>query len=281
MDPLLSETTTVVLYIFSIIFGTVVGSFLNVCIYRFPREESIVFPSSHCPVCKYPVGARHNIPVISFLLLGGKCRNCGSRISYIYPVVEILSGLLTFMLVLIYGIQFKTAVYMLVTYSLIVISLIDLRYMIIPNVITIPGIFAGLAVGAIRTDWHSMLGELSVAGAGDIVYMISRFPVIDSLAGMIFGGGILLSIAYLYKLLRKIEGMGMGDVKLLAMLGTFLGVQGVIFIIFLSSLLGSVSGISLVIYNRGDLKYAIPYGPFISLAAITYMLYDNIFILFR
>lgn len=281
MDPILSDTSILIFYIFSFIFGTVAGSFLNVCIYRMPRGESIVFPSSHCTVCKYPIGARDNIPIIGFLLLRGRCRNCGSRIPYTYPAVEIIAGILTLLLVHNYGLQLKTFLYLAVTYALIVVSVIDLRYMIIPNAVTIPGIIIGLATSAFQTEWGLFFSVITAPGYPDIIYMISRFPFADSLAGAILGGGILLSIALLYKYLRKIEGMGMGDVKLLAMLGSFLGIQGVIFIIFVSSLVGSVSGISLMIYNKGDMKYAIPYGPFISIAAITYMLYDNIFVLFR
>ncbi len=257
------------------------GSFLNVCIYRIPREESIVFPSSHCTVCKYPLGIKDNIPIISFIILRGRCRNCGSGISYTYPAVEIVTGILTLLLVYHYGLELRTFIYLTVTYALIVISVIDIRYMIIPNVITIPGIIIGLAISMFQTDWGLFLSVISKSGFSDIFYMIGRFPFVNSLAGTILGGGILLSIAILYKYLRKIEGMGMGDVKLLAMLGSFLGIQGVVFIIFASSLIGSVSGISLMLYNKGDMKYAIPYGPFISVAAISYMLYDNIFALFR
>lgn len=281
MDQLYSETTTILVYIFSFIFGASVGSFLNVCIYRIPRGESIVYPPSHCTDCNHPVKAVDNIPLISYLFLKGRCRNCGSPISVSYFAVELVTALLTLILVLNYGLQIKTLAYLLVTYSLIVISVIDIRYMIIPNVITIPGIIAGLLFGAVQTDWVSLTGLLSIAGAGDIFYITGRFPIADSLAGTVLGGGILLAIARIYQFLRKIEGMGMGDVKLLAMLGSFLGIQGVVFIIFISSLTGSVFGITLMIYNRGDLKYAIPYGPFISVAAITYMLYDNLFLLLR
>lgn len=281
MYPLLSDTSSLIIYIFSFITGTVVGSFLNVCIYRIPREESIVYPSSHCTVCNTPLSFIHNIPVISFLLQKGRCSFCGSPISYSYLIIELITGILTFLLVFNYGLQLKTFIYFVVTCSLIVISVIDIRYMIIPNVITFPGIIIGLVISAILTNWHQLIYELQTAGVADYLYIIGNIPFPNSFVGTLFGGGILLAIAYIYKFVRKIEGMGMGDVKLLAMLGAFLGLQGVIFIIFLSSLLGSVAGISLMIYNRGDLKYAIPYGPFLSTAAIIFMLYDNIFVLFR
>ena len=251
------------------------------CIYRIPRGESIVSPPSHCPHCKTPLRFYNNIPFLSFILQGGKCSTCGVRISFSYFAVEFLTAMLTLLVFISYGLAVKTLIYLALTYSLIVISAIDIRYMVIPNIITIPGILAGIFINALLTDWSLLRSYLSSAGFSDTFFLIGRFPVLNSLSGVILGGGILLSLAYAYKLIRKTEGMGMGDVKLLAMLGAFLGLQGVVFIVFLSSLIGSITGISLMIYNKGDLKYAIPYGPFLSLAAITFMLYDKIFYIFR
>lgn len=270
-----------VFFIFAFILGAVIGSFLNVCIYRIPRGESIVSPPSHCPHCKTPLRFYNNIPFLSFILQGGKCSTCGVRISFSYFAVEFLTAMLTLLVFISYGLAVKTLIYLALTYSLIVISAIDIRYMVIPNIITIPGILAGIFINALLTDWSLLRSYLSSAGFSDTFFLIGRFPVLNSLSGVILGGGILLSLAYAYKLIRKTEGMGMGDVKLLAMLGAFLGLQGVVFIVFLSSLIGSITGISLMIYNKGDLKYAIPYGPFLSLAAITFMLYDKIFYIFR
>ena len=270
-----------VFFIFTFILGATIGSFLNVCIYRIPRGESIVSPPSHCPHCKTPLRFYNNIPFLSFILQGGKCSTCGVRISFSYFAVEFLTAMLTLLVFISYGLAVKTLIYLALTYSLIVISAIDIRYMVIPNIITIPGILAGIFINALLTDWSLLRSYLSSAGFSDTFFLIGRFPVLNSLSGVILGGGILLSLAYAYKLIRKTEGMGMGDVKLLAMLGAFLGLQGVVFIVFLSSLIGSITGISLMIYNKGDLKYAIPYGPFLSLAAITFMLYDKIFYIFR
>lgn len=276
-----SFLTSSAFFIFAFVFGAIIGSFLNVCIYRIPRGESIISPPSHCPQCKTPLRFYNNIPFLSYLLQGGKCSSCGTRISFSYFAIEFLAAILTLLIFISYGFAEKTLIYLVLTYSLIVISAIDIRYMVIPNIITIPGIFAGLFLNALLTDWSVLRSYLTSSGVSDIFFLIGRFPVLNSITGIILGGGILLSIAYIYKLLRKIEGMGMGDVKLLAMLGAFLGIQGVVFIVFLSSMIGSITGVSLMIYNKGDLKYAIPYGPFLSLAAVAFMLYDNIFYIFR
>lgn len=265
------------IYLTAFIFGSIAGSFLNVCIYRLPRDESVISPASHCPSCKNPVRFYENIPVISYLILRGRCSRCSAPISPLYPVVEILSGLLTVFFIHRYGIEFKTFVYIALTYSLIIVSFIDIKYMIIPNIITLPGIVAGFVYNSIITDWELFNFISTEYGLSGFFYMLNHVPAVDSLTGIITGSGILLLIAFVYKALRNIEGMGMGDVKLLGMLGAFLGIQGVIFIIFVSSLLGSVTGLSLMIYNRGDMKYAIPYGPFLSLAAVIFMFYDQIF----
>ena len=141
------------LYVFTFIFGTVVGSFLNVCIYRLPREESIAFPPSHCPTCGNKIRFYHNIPILGYLILGGKCADCGEGISALYPVVEILSGILLVLTVYIHGLGIETLFYTIFVFSLLVIAFIDLEHMIIPNVISLPGILVGLLFNALITDW--------------------------------------------------------------------------------------------------------------------------------
>ena len=258
-------------YTFVFIFGLLFGSFLNVCIYRLPREESIAFPPSHCTNCSTPIKYYQNIPVISYLFLGGKCGSCGETISAIYPVVEIITAVLVTLLFYKYGITLETFIYVLLTLSLIVISFIDLEHFIIPNVITFPGIAIGLLYNFLITDWGLLFKILPKIDLGNIFYIVPRIPALNSLFGIIVGGGTLLLIAYTYKLIRKREGMGMGDVKLLAMLGAFLGVNGVFFIILVSSLVGSVIGIAIILLQKGNMKLALPYGPFISLAAIIFL----------
>lgn len=253
------------------IFASVIGSFLNVCIYRLPRGKSIVFPPSHCTNCESKIKPYHNIPIFGYLYLKGKCFNCKEKISLQYPFVEIISGVLAVFLYGKYGLGLEFASYLVLCLSLIVITFIDLEFMIIPNVITFPGILIGFLFAALQTDWNIFFEVIPAISGNNFGQIISATPILNSLFGIILGGGILFCIAYVYKLIRKIDGMGMGDVKLLAMLGAFLGPGGVVFIIFVSSLIGTVVGVSLMIYYKGTMKYAIPYGPFLSLAAIAFI----------
>lgn len=262
-----------ILYIFSFILGSVVGSFLNVCIYRLPREESVVTPPSHCTACGSRIRFYQNVPIISYVFLGGKCSECGSRIPTRYPVVEILTGILFLAAFRTFGFTLETLFYLILICSLIVITFIDLEYMIIPNIITIPGIIVGLLYNSLITDWQTsrnLLGDFSFS-LENIFGVLNEVPFLDSVFGIIIGGGVLFLIAFLYVLIRKREGMGMGDVKLLAMIGAFLGWKGVIFVMLVSSLIGTVVGLSVIAYKKGDLKYALPFGPFLSLAAVIYL----------
>jgi len=260
-------------YILSFIFGTVIGSFLNVCIYRLPKEESIVYPGSHCTLCNEPISFYNNIPILSYLFLRGKCSKCNSKISFRYPLVEILTGLLFLATVWSFGLSIETLFYLIFISALIPITFIDLEHMIIPNVITYPGIIVGILYNALKTDWNYSLELINNFSLGmqNFFSLLSEMPILDSIFGVILGGGILLLIAYVYKVVKKRQGMGMGDVKLLAMIGAFFGWEGVLFVIFLGSILGSVIGISIIIAKRGDLKYALPFGPFLSIAAVIYI----------
>lgn len=271
--PVSTVLNDLLLYVATFLFGAVFGSFLNVCIYRIPREESIAFPPSHCTVCGHKIKFYNNIPVLSYLLLGGKCADCKSGISAVYPFVEILSGLLLLLTVYTFGLTIKTLFYAVFIYALLVITFIDLKHMIIPNIISLPGIVAGLAFNALITDWqHSRdVIEGATMSLGSFFGLLNEVPFLDSVFGAVLGGGVLLLIAFLYEVIRKREGMGMGDVKLLAMIGAFIGVQGVVFVIFLSSILGTVVGISVILYKRGDFKYALPFGPFLSVASVIYI----------
>jgi leader peptidase (prepilin peptidase)/N-methyltransferase len=288
----------VLLYIFSFILGSVIGSFLNVCIYRLPRGESIVFPPSHCTSCGSGIKFYNNIPVLSFLILGGKCADCGTRISLRYPAVELLSGLVMAGLFYKFGLSLDTLFYALLVYSLVAVTFIDLSHMIIPNVITIPGMIIGLLFNILSTNWQIIFEQLiksfklltqdqqgliidwqklwELFGLSNLnlevfFQVIDEVPFLGSVFGLIIGGGLLFLIAFLYIAVRKQEGMGMGDVKLLAMIGAFLGWKGVVFVMLVSSLLGTVTGLSIILYKKGNLKYALPFGPFLSLAAVIYV----------
>jgi leader peptidase (prepilin peptidase)/N-methyltransferase len=230
----------------SIIFGAMVGSFLNVCIYRLPKEESIVWPGSHCPHCKSPIKFYDNIPLLSYLLLKGKCRYCNASISIQYPIVEAITALSSFFLFMSFGVSLTFLYYFSFVAALIVITVIDLYHQIIPDVISLPGIGVGLLASLI----------------------IPQITFFNSLIGILLGGGSLFLVATVYQWLFKREGMGGGDVKLLAMIGAFLGWKAVILTILLGSLIGSVVGIIIMILKGKDFKYAIPFGPFLSLGAV-------------
>jgi leader peptidase (prepilin peptidase) / N-methyltransferase len=246
--------------IFAFILGAVVGSFLNVCICRMPNDESIVSPPSHCPKCNYQIRWYDNIPILSYLFLKGRCRGCGERISPQYPLVELINGLLALALFLkfdtglpqdLFGASgFLFLVFFLFCSALVVVTFIDLEHQIIPDAITLPGIVIGFAV-----SFFTPLGWL------------------NSLIGIIAGGGSLLLVASLYELLTKKEGMGGGDVKLLAMMGAFFGWKAILFIVFASSLFGSVIGVALMVAQKKDSKLAIPFGPFLAGAAVLYLFY--------
>ena len=230
----------------AIIFGGLIGSFLNVCISRLPEEESIVFPGSHCPHCEKPIRFYDNIPLISFLVLKGKCRDCKAPISIQYPLVEGITALGSFLLFLRFGPSIAYLVYFAFFSALIVITVIDLYHQIIPDVISLPGIGVGLLASLVlpgTTFWNSLVGAL-------------------------LGGGSLFIVATVYQWLFKREGMGGGDVKLLAMIGAFLGWKAVILTILLSSFIGSVAGILLILVKGKDFKYAIPFGPFLAAGAV-------------
>jgi leader peptidase (prepilin peptidase) / N-methyltransferase len=226
--------------------GAAVGSFLNVCICRIPEGLSIVFPPSRCPHCGHPIRFTDNIPLISYLLLGGKCRDCRERISPRYPLVEVLTAVFAYLLFRRYGLTPAYPVVFLFICTLIVITFIDLDHQIIPHILTLSGIplFAVLAV----------------------LYL--GLTVIDAFLGIMIGAGTLYFVAVYYEALTGREGMGGGDVNLLAMLGAFLGWQSLLFILLVSSLLGAVVGVALILAKGKDLRYAVPFGPFLCAAAV-------------
>jgi len=238
--------------------GAVVGSFLNVCIYRIPEHRSIVFPSSHCPKCRHPIKPWDNIPLVSYLILRGRCRHCEGKISLQYPLVELITAAMALLLFWKFGLSVKFLFSFIFTCSLIVIAFIDLHHQIIPDLITLPGIPLFFLGAVFFMDIH----------------------VREALLGILLGGGILYIIAFVYALLTKREGMGGGDIKLLAMLGAFSGWKSLLFILLLSSSLGALVGITVMIVKGKDMKYAIPFGPFLALAAVAYIFFGGYFMRF-
>jgi len=240
---------------FVFIFGAVVGSFLNVCIFRLPAKTSIIKPLSQCPHCHHPIRFYDNIPIISFIVLRGKCRDCDGKISWRYPLVELITAVLSLLLFLQFGLTLRFLIFFIFTAVLIVITFIDLDHQIIPDVLTLPGIpiFFLLAIFVVKIPW------------------------LEALIGLLIGGGVLFAIAFVYELLTKREGMGGGDVKLLAMIGGFLGWKSLIFILLFSSFSGAIAGITAMIIKKQDMKYAVPFGPFLSAAAIAYLFWGDAF----
>jgi leader peptidase (prepilin peptidase) / N-methyltransferase len=228
------------------LFGLVVGSFLNVCIYRLPRRQSVSWPPSHCPSCRRRLAWFENVPVVAWLLLRGRCRTCGSAISPMYPIVEALTGGIFLAGYLIYGLTPLLGARLLFACAMIVLFAIDLRHQILPNVITLPGIVIGFALSLfLPPGW------------------------LPSLIGIMAGGGILFLIGEAYYRWRGVEGLGMGDVKMLAMIGAFLGWQLMIVTLVLASFAGSLVGIALLASRRGGMQLALPFGTFLACGALT------------
>lgn len=236
--------------LFVFVFGTAVGSFLNVCIYRLPRSLSLIHPRSMCPRCGEGIAFYDNIPILSYLWLRGRCRHCGATISLRYPVVELAAGLFAVALFAREGLALQEGLilYVLVV-MLLVVTFIDIDHQIIPDAITYPGI---------------VIGFLSSFVLENITYK-------ESLLGIAVGGGLLLLVASGYYFLTKKEGMGGGDVKLLAMIGAFLGWKAAIFTIMVGSAIGTVLGIAMAIRTQGGRSLAVPFGPFLSLGALLFI----------
>jgi leader peptidase (prepilin peptidase) / N-methyltransferase len=232
------------------IFGLIWGSFANVVIHRLPKGESVVWPGSRCPQCAKPIAWYDNIPVLSWLLLRGKCRKCHTPIRKRYPAVELLTGILFAVIFWKFQYSWVTVEYLILAWGLVVVSFIDIDLMILPDVFTLPGIVIGL-VGAALNPERSFN---------------------SALIGVLMGGGFLWLIAYLYLLFRKEEGMGGGDIKLLAWIGAVLGWTAIPFVVLASSIIGSVVGLVLATRSEAGLKSVIPFGPYLALAAILYLL---------
>ena len=231
------------------VFGTIVGSFLNVCIYRIPAGLSVVSPRSRCPKCENPIPWYLNIPILSWLLLMGKCANCKNPISVRYPLIEAFNGLLFALVFYYFFMSWATPIFFVFMSMLVVVIFIDLDHQIIPDVISLPGIVLGFAAS----------------------FLLPWLPWYDSLLGIALGAGLLGAVAAGYRLMTGVDGMGMGDVKLLAMIGAFLGWQAVLPVVFIGSVVGTAIGIPFMLLKGGDGKFAIPFGPFLSLGAIVHL----------
>jgi len=222
-------------------FGLVIGSFLNVCIYRIPKGKSIVNPPSTCPACNSQIKPIHNIPVLSYILLRGRCAYCGTKISPIYPSIELLNAIAYVLVAARFGFNVKSALIMGLMSVFVVVTFIDLEHKIIPDGITLPGIAIGLLLGP----------------------LVLKISFIDSLLGVIVGGGLFFLVAVVSR-----GGMGGGDIKLIAMMGGFIGWKAVLLTIFLGSAFGAAVGIALMALKGMHRKTPIPFGPFLVAGAV-------------
>ena len=232
--------------IFAFLFGTVVGSFLNVCIARIPKEQSVIVPGSRCPACQAPIRALDNIPLLSFAILRGRCRSCQHPISWRYPVVEALTGILFALTVARFGVTLQTAFLFTFLSGLVSVSFIDLDHQIIPNAITLPGIPLGLLAGL----------------------LLGQPPLLDRLMGALAGAGFLYLVLLYGGVLLGQEAMGEGDLNLIALVGAFLGWRAVVITILVGCLVGSVVGIGLIGMRRLGRRQHMPFGPFLALGAV-------------
>ena len=237
--------------LYSLLVGLALGSFMNVCIYRIPLEKSIIRPSSSCPNCGKKIRFYDNIPLISYLLLLGRCRHCHHPISWRYPAVEAITGLLSLALFIRYGLSLQCLLFLLFAATLVTISFIDLDHQIIPDVLSIPGIVAGLAAAFVPGN-------------------VSWF---DSIIGIIGGGGTLFLVGLIYEKLTGKQGMGGGDVKLLAMIGAWMGWRSLPFVLLVSSLTGAIIGSVFLLAAGKGYRVRIPFGPFLSLGALFYIFF--------
>lgn len=239
------------LYVAVGLFGATIGSFLNVCIYRLPRHESIVWPSSRCPACGGRIAPYDNVPILSFLWLRGRCRACRAPISFRYPLVESVNGFGYVWIVQQFGLGWSAAAYAALFSALLVVTFIDFDHQIIPDRITLPGIPLGILCAA------------TVLPTG----------LLNSVLGVLLGGGLLWFMAWISPYLFGKEGMGGGDIKLLAMVGAFLGWEPVLLTVLVGAFVGSVTGLSLIALKRLRRDQYLPFGPFLALGAVVAMFF--------
>lgn len=244
--------------VMSFLGGLCVGSFLNVCIFRIPLDKSIVRPRSFCPACLTPIAGYDNIPVISYLLLRGRCRHCHAPISLRYPLVELMTAVLFLAIWNLYGPTWLTPIYMVVVSGLILGSFVDIDHMILPDRVTLGGMISGLILSYFVPSLHGVEdGVRSLIASG---------------IGLATGAGILYVVGVLGKAAFKKDAMGLGDVKLLGAIGAFFGWQAVLFTIVISSVIGTVVGVLLIALGGLELRGRMPFGPYLALAAVVWML---------
>ncbi|MGZ7079130.1 MAG: prepilin peptidase [Thermoanaerobaculia bacterium] len=251
------------LYAFAL--GAIIGSFLNVIIHRFPRGESIVFPASHCPNCNAPIRGYDNIPIVSYLVLAGRCRNCREPISPRYPLIELTNALFYLAIYQRMGVTAGSFLVAAIVSMTIALIFIDLEIQILPDAIDLPGVAIGVIIGALSLG--ALYPTLTLA-------MSWR----DSLLGAAVGASLLLAIALGYRLVRKIEGMGMGDVKMMAMIGATLGWEPLLAVLLTASVSGALIGIVIASKSEKGMQVALPFGVFLGFAFLTIIFFGQLIV---
>lgn len=269
---IVAPSTLIAIFVFC--FGLIIGSFLNVCILRIPERKSIVLPASACPKCGAPIRPYDNIPVLSYLLLGGKCRACKTKISAMYPLVELLTALLFFACYRAFGLTPQTLKWAVFSALMIVLVFTDFRERILPDAVNYTGFALGL-----------LLSLFTQPADGTARWMASRlfaFPpptpvlsLVDALLGAAVGSGLLWLVSEAYFRLRRREGMGLGDVKMMLLAGAFLGAKRTLLTIMAGSLLGSILGLAFILVRRKDSTYELPFGTFLGMAALLVMFFGT------
>jgi leader peptidase (prepilin peptidase)/N-methyltransferase len=260
-------TPSILFGILAFLFGLIIGSFLNVCILRIPSGKSIVMPASACPKCGDPIRPYDNIPVLSYLILRGKCRKCKTPISPMYPLVEFLTGLLFLACYAVFGLTIEALKWAIFSAVMIVLVFTDLRERLLPDVVN----YTGLALGLALSFFTKPTDGSALWLANHIFEFPPPAPVLsfaDALIGTALGSGLLWLVSEAYFRLRGREGMGLGDVKMMLMAGAFLGVKRTLLTILVGSVLGSVLGLAVILARRRDADYELPFGTFLGMAAL-------------
>ena len=259
---------------FALVFGLVIGSFLNVCIVRLPNGIPISKPRSHCPKCKKLIPWYDNIPILSYVFLRARCRHCGTKISVRYPFIEALTGLVSVLLYLKYGVGPEWFIFFAFSSALLVLAVIDVDHRILPDPITLNGIWIGVVASVYLAQPSPIVSSIFFA-LGFEAASPRVNALIASLLGAFVGGGLLWGVAEVYLRLRGIEGLGFGDVKMMAMVGAFLGVPRTLLTLMIGSLVGSITGVIFIRFSGKDRQYELPFGTFLSAAGIISVLYGE------
>lgn len=243
-------------WIYAALLGLIVGSYLNVLVHRLPSGKSTIWPRSRCPFCSGPIKARDNIPLLSFFLLKGRCRHCRAPISWRYPFIEGFTAAAFVTCVLRFGLTAETLIAILFVSIMVLLAAIDMEHFLLPDSVTLPGLLVGLALRA----WHP------------------HTYFLDALVGALVGAGLLILLINFWYWLRNEEGMGLGDVNMLALIGAFLGWQGVLTTLFVAALTGAATGIALLLAGRVGLRSKLPFGVFLALGALLSLYFGDLFL---